>query len=625
MNDSLQRAIQLHQAGQLAEAEEEYRRVLASEPQNPDATHFLGALLDAQGKRQEALALLQRAVMLRPDAPHYYTNLADALRRSGQLDAALAAGKRALALGANPAIAHYRIGLIQAAAGDIAYAVGSQQRALSNNPRFVEAHYALGSLFQQMRKLDDARDAYRRALAIDPRHVPTLNELGNLLRNRADVDGAIDCYRQAVAINRDPLAWSNLLYTLPFSPDYDDAAILREHLAWAEAVAKPFAERHRLPQAPSAPAGRPGDRLRIGYVSPDFRQHPVGTHLLSVLEHHDRTRFEIFCYSSVAAEDEITTQCRRHADHWKQATNMRDDELARMIQADRIDVLVDCTLHMAGSRLPVFALKPAPVQITYFGYPGTTGLREVDYRISDVHIDPPGNAAHYAEKTLHLADAFWRYRSHPQAPAVTPPPVHSRGFITLACLNHFAKVSHKTLQLWIEVLSTVPGSRLLLLSDPGSHQDKLRNAFASRGISPDRIAFATKRPHVEYLRLYNEVDVSLDTFPYNGHTTSLDSIYMGVPVISLAGEEAVSRAGLCICRNLNLPDLVSNSPARYVETARTLAADLPRLSELRASLRQRLLSSPLADAPGLARALETFYIAAVSDAGPTRSSISRTE
>jgi predicted O-linked N-acetylglucosamine transferase (SPINDLY family) len=326
-----------------------------------------------------------------------------------------------------------------------------------------------------------------------------------------------------------------------------------------------------------------------------------------LLAAHDHERFEIFCYSNVANPDATTDELRGHADAWRSITGVSDEDAARQIAADRIDVLVDLTMHMEGGRLPLFASKPAPVQICWLAYPGTTGLHAIDYRVTDPHLDPPGSdQSVYVERPLLLPDTFWCYASRCSA-NVGPLPADRTGVVTFGCLNNFAKVNGDVLDLWARVLGEVEGSRLVLLAPEGTARDRVRGRLEGAGVDAARIEFVGRRPQLDYMESYQGIDVALDTFPYGGHTTSLDALWMGVPVVTLVGDTVVGRAGVCYATNLGLPELLAHTADDFVRIARELATDRDRLRALRASLRARIEASPLMDAPRFARNLEAAY------------------
>jgi predicted O-linked N-acetylglucosamine transferase (SPINDLY family) len=287
---------------------------------------------------------------------------------------------------------------------------------------------------------------------------------------------------------------------------------------------------------------------------------------------------------------------------------MTDEAVEQRIREDRVDVLVDLTLHMAQNRLLVFARKPAPVQVTFAGYPGTTGLSAIDYRLTDPYLDPPDFDDHcYAEESLRLADTFWCYDPPSGEPAVNPLPALEKGYVTFGCLNNFCKINPVVLKLWAQVLKAVERSQIMVLAAEGSHRRQTLDLLGREGIASDRVTFVARQSGRKYLELYHRIDMGLDTFPYNGHTTSLDSFWMGVPVVSLAGQTAVGRGGLSILSNLGLTELAAHDCERYIGIAVDLANNRPRLAELRATLRQRLQDSPLMDAPRFARNVEAAY------------------
>ena len=284
------------------------------------------------------------------------------------------------------------------------------------------------------------------------------------------------------------------------------------------------------------------------------------------------------------------------------------EQLAQHIRDDHIDILVDLALHMPHNRLLVLARKPAPVQLTFAGYPGTTGLAAIDYRLTDPYLDPPGLFDRcYSEESVRLPEAFWCYDPLASQPAVNPLPALERGRVTFGCLNNFCKINAPVLRLWARILKAVDRSRLAILAADGTHRQQALNFLQAEGVTPDRVAFFGPQPRPAYLQLYHRIDLGLDTFPYNGHTTSLDAFWMGVPVVTLAGPTVVGRAGLCQLRNLDLPELIGESAEQFVEIAVRLAGDLPRLSLLRATLRERMQASPLMDASRFARNIEAAY------------------
>jgi predicted O-linked N-acetylglucosamine transferase (SPINDLY family) len=389
-----------------------------------------------------------------------------------------------------------------------------------------------------------------------------------------------------------------------FCAEYSAEEIYAEHRRWSQRYAVPLA----AATAPHTNDRASERRLRVGYVSPNFGLHPVGRFILPLLEAHDHGGFEIFCYSSTPGGDAITTACRAHADVWRETRSLTDAQLADAVREDRIDILVDLTMHLEGSRLLVFARRPAPVQIAYLAYCSTTGLEAIPYRFSDPYLDPPDRKLpFYSEETVWLPETYWCYRPVPGCPAVGPLPALAAGHITFGCLNSFCKVTDRTLAAWCRLLTAVGDARLLLHAPAGANRDRVRQFVAEQGVAPERLGFVDVLPLEQYLAVYAQIDVALDPFPYGGGTTTCDALWMGVPVVSLAGATAVGRGGVSILSNLKLPELVASGETQYVEIATALAGDLGRLGELRATLRRRMEQSPLTDEMRFARHVEAAY------------------
>ncbi|MEA2631852.1 MAG: protein O-GlcNAc transferase, partial [Chloroflexota bacterium] len=575
---------------------------------NPAVAEYHGSLGESYGRSgrwSEAIASLRRAVELKPDYAEAHNNLGNALQGEGRFDEAIAAYARAIQLKPDHARAHSNLGNALQAKGRLDDAIAAYSRAIQLEPEYAKAHNNLGNALQSEGRLDEAIAAFERAIAVNPDLAEAHNNLGVVFKDQGRLDEALACFRGAVERKPDfSGAASNVLYTLYFHPDYDARAILAEHRRWDARFADPLADSIRPhPNDPS-----PDRRLRIGYVSPDFRSHPVGLFMVPLLESHHHDNYEIVCYSNSSLADAITGRCRAHADVWREVRGLSDERLALAIRRDRIDILVDLTMHMANGRLLVFARKPAPVQVTYLAYCGTTGLGTMDYRLTDPYLDPPGQEERpYSERSIHLGETYWCYRPAVQTPPRKTTPASQAGHITFGCLNNFCKVTAPTLEVWSRLLRAMPEARLLLHADAGSHRDRVRDFLTRQGVSPDRLTFSGRMPTPDYFRMYERIDVALDPFPYGGGTTTCDALWMGVPVVTLAGQTAVGRGGLSILSNVGLSDLVARDSDEYVRICLELARDRSRLNELRASLRARMQRSPLMDAPRFARGIEAIY------------------
>jgi predicted O-linked N-acetylglucosamine transferase (SPINDLY family) len=529
---------------------------------------------------------------------------ATALQRqhAGQLAEAEAAYRRILAIDAHQPEVHYNLGLVLRSRSRLQEAVDAYEKALELRPRFPQAVNNLGATFESMGRLDEAEDMFRHALLLEPDSGDAWNNLGGVLKDLGRLDEAIDCLQRAWQLQPDNARiHSNLIFTLHYSPAHDAAALLQAARRWSEQHAAPLGRPN--PSHGNDPS--PGRRLRVGYLSGYFRDHCQALFTVPLLSHHDHDRFEIFGYCDVPVPDRMTGRLQTCTDVWRLTDKLDDAQIADLIRQDKIDVLVDLTLHMAHHRLLVFARKPAPVQVTWLGYPGTTGMEAIDYRLTDPRLDPPGATdALYAERSFRLPDSFWCYDPLTDQPAVNSLPAAQSGRITFGCLNNFCKINDGVLEMWARVLQAVPGSKLLLLAPRGAARTRVK---AKLGLTAERVEFVAYQPRAEYLKLYHRIDLCLDTFPYNGHTTTLDALWMGVPVVSLGGSTAVSRAGLSLMANLGLPELVAESPAQFIRRAVELAQDRNRLAELRANLRERLAQSPLMDAGRFTRNVEHAY------------------
>jgi protein O-GlcNAc transferase len=396
-----------------------------------------------------------------------------------------------------------------------------------------------------------------------------------------------------------------LLLALNYMPGADPQEILSEARRYAERHAAPLAEAIKPIQVQPL-AGR---RLRIGYVSADLREHAAAYYLEPILAAHDRQRFEIFCYADVPDADAVTQRFQRYADQWRSLVGMADEQAAEAIRQDGIDILVDLSGHTGRNRLLVFARKPAPVQASYLGYLGTTGLAAIDYYLTDADADPVGQAeAHYQEQLIRLPQSAFCYQPG-SAPDVGQLPDLQSGRITFGCLNILAKVSEEVLVLWSRVLTAVSGSRIMLRTGAGREaEERVRRTLADHGIAQERVLFlGHTATRFDYLKLFQEVDLSLDPFPYNGVTTTCDSLWMGVPVLTLAGRMCAARQGVRFLRSVGLEELITETPEAHVRLAIGLAHDLPRLATLRDGLRERMSRSPLMDGTGLTRNLEAAY------------------
>jgi predicted O-linked N-acetylglucosamine transferase (SPINDLY family) len=592
-----------HQAGRIAEAEPLYRQLLAIDPNHADALHLLGLICHQAGRSPEGAELIRQAVSLRPGDASYLCNLGLVLAAMGHSDGAIESYRAALAIRPEAEI-WFNLGNALHRRGDFAGAIEAFRKAIELNPPLAQAINNLALALHDDSQLDEAIATYRRALELCPESAEVLKNLGNAMKDAGELDEAIRCYQRSSDLSGDPRAAGNLLYAMHFHPRYGPREIFELHARWNDRFCRSLSSEIRFHANDPSP-DRP---LRIGYVSPDFYAHPVGRFLLPLFAHHDPEQLKICCYSDVKQPDAVTYQLRSRANVWRDTGSLSDAQLAETIRQDSIDVLVDLTMHMKGSRLLVFARKPAPVQVTYLAYCSTTGVEAIDYRLTDPFLDPIGiDESAYCEKSIRLPRTYWCYKPHYDAIPVAPPPSDRTSQITFGCLNTYSKINPDVLRTWAAVLRNVPDSRLVVHSLPGAHRERDRSLLQEQGVDRDRLQFVGFLHGEDYFHQYHQIDVALDPFPYQGGTTTCDAMWMGAPVVSLAGRTAVSRAGLSILSNVGVPELVARTGDDYVKIATQLALDLPRRTELRSTFRERMRSSPLMDPARFAEDVQSAY------------------
>ena len=598
----------LREMGELPESVELLRAAADLEPTVASHSLNLGIAYWNQGNFTQAERTLNETLARAPHDPEVAFNLGNALHGLGRQREAIDRYRQALQLRPDYADALINLGNVHTELGEFAAGMEAYEAALRARPDSVVALNNAAVLMRTLGHIDDAETTLHRALKLDPGNAALHDTLGNVYKDGGDLDAAIASFRQSLEL--DPGSWathSNLAYTLSFQTA-EAAPVLEECLRWNERFAA------RLPQGARDPdghgdtdRGEPNRRLKIGYVSPDFREHCQSLFTIPLLSQHDHAAFEVFCYGSIKRPDEHTRRIAAYADVWRDVRTLNDEALCRLIRADRIDILVDLTMHMAGGRPLLFARKPAPIQIAWLAYPGTTGIGAMDYRLSDPRLDPDGFDAHYSERTLRLPDSFWCYDPLTHHPGVNELPAIERGYLTLGCLNNPCKLTDHTLRLWGGVMRALPDARLLALAPLGRHRQHLSQRLRAHGIAAERVDFRPFQPRGEYLRTYHDIDLGLDTFPYNGHTTSLDSLWMGVPVVSRVGRTSVGRGGLTQLFQMDLLELAADSDQAFVAIAAALGHDLVRLAALRKELRMRLERSALMDASRFARHVEHAY------------------
>jgi protein O-GlcNAc transferase len=593
-------------AGRLAEACERYREALSAAPDYLPAHFNLGVALAAAGDARGAEAAYRAVLAI--DAGHAYANYNLAALLYARGDSLPCESLLRAAIEREPEFPEALVALsnLLLASGKTEAAAEALAAALRARPDYPGALLNYGMVLRELKRFSEAEGALRRAVELDPANASAYEALTLVLRDQARMDEALETLRSARKLAPEPLHLeSNELLMLNFQDDVTAEELFARHRDFGVRL-----ERAVPARFDSFLGERDGERrLRIGYLSGDFRTHPVSLFMIPLLTHHDRNAYEIHCYSTNAQSDAITARVRALADHWLDAASLSDTELADVIHRDGIDILVDLSGHTGVYRMGVFAQRPAPVQVSWLGYLNTTGLTRIQYRLCDARTDPPGVAdALHTEELVRLPFSQWCYRPLALIEPAPCAPFESNGFLTFGSFNVAAKVSPAVCKLWGEILRSVPESRLLMGGVPaGVIRERLLAAVVGTGVAPERITFAPRVPVEEYYRLYDTVDIALDTMPYGGGTTTLDALWMGVPVVTAPGRTPVSRSAASILEALELRAWVAAGPRDYVRLAVEHALAPSEVSALRRNLRQRMLASPLTDEARFARDLESAY------------------
>lgn len=610
MTDLFETALNRHKEGKLAEAETLYRQVLAANPDHPYANNNYAILLRAQRRWDDAVACYRRAVRANPEDAHVLNNLTCVLSDMGQEAQAAKVAMMAVALKPDYAEAWFNLGNILRNLGGADQARQAYRRAVRIRPDMAEAWSNLGDMHKSASELTQAIECYGTALRLQPGLPQPYVNLGEVLKEQGRVTDAITLLQHA--LEQHPtlsLLHSNLLFALHYTPHVPPEVIFRAHRHWGErhATALTTASRKTFSNDRT-----PDRRLRIGYVSPDFCAHAVSCFLEPLLRGHDRSQVEIFCYPISRRSDGVTARFQAITGHWVPLTGLTDDEAAERIRADNIDILVDVAGHTCDCRPLIFARKPAPIQVSWLGYPDGTGMTAMDYRLTDAIADPPDVTDDWhVEKLVRLEDGFLCFRPPQDTGAAGPLPARRNGHITFGSFNNNAKISPEVVALWSALLLRVPGSRLILKSRPFADPATLaryQSLFNTNGITPDRVDLLPQIPDQGgHLRAYDRLDIALDPFPYNGTTTSCEALWMGAPVVTLLGTHHVARVTASLLHRIGLDDLVADSPDAYLDIAAKLAGDLDRLENLRQTLRPRMQASPLCNPYGFAAQVEAAY------------------
>lgn len=609
--DPFDAALRLHRNGSLEAAELAYREILKRQPRHPGALMGLGLVALRGNDAPQALALLEEARRLAPRDPAVLNNLGLALLASGREQEALAIWRRVLTIEPRFADALVNLANADARAGQIEGAISRYRGALGIDANSPSAAANLGGILVGRRRYSEAVHWLQRAAQLDRGSADVLINLGRAFSECGLARKAQDAFAKAISLRPgDPVAMSNLLMSLHYCDDIGAQEIAEAHRAWARGI-----EAAGVHERPAAQIGRPA-RFRIGLLSGDFNDHAVMRFLAPVLESHDNTRDELRCYYTGNREDVFTVQAREWGDAFVPVAGLSDDDLARRLRSDDLDLLLDLSGHSAGGRPAVLARRPAPLQASWLGYLDTTGLAEVDFRLTDAIMDPPGMTEELHTERLWRMTAMWCYRPREDSPAPGRAPCTAQPWVTFGSTNNPAKLSESTLSMWAEVLSGLPNSRIIIHAhDDPLCRERISRAFFDRAIAPERIAFLGREDARAYLQQYGEIDILLDTTPYSGGTTTCDALWMGVPVVTLAGSRPFSRTSASVLAAAGVQDWIAADREEYVRIARALAGDVAALAAWRGSLRTKVAKSRLCDEGAMVAELSAAFRSLWSAAG----------
>lgn len=582
-----------------------YHKAVALESSYPCAHLNLGNAYLALNEIELAISCYHTAVRLQPDYSHAYFNLGRALLQVKKHEDSIAALETALKHKPDFAEAQLTLGCAYEELGKEHQALQHYQASLAINPSYAWAHINLGALHYRGGRMGDALAEFRLAEQENPILAMAHSWLAKILREMGYSTEALDHIRRAHDLSPNHAAYhSALLFGLNCAAGIPTDELFTEHVAFAQRHCAYIKQKTNHSNQPD-----PERRLRIGYVSGDFIGHPVALFLEPLLQSHARDQVEVFCYHNNPETDVVTTRLKGKSDQWRDIAHLDDVATANLIQRDQIDILVDLSGHTNLNRLLLFAHKPAPVQATWLGYLGTTGLSVMDYRICDTYTDPVGlTEAQHTERLARLPNSQWCYAPLVHLPPVTGLPMSANGYLTLGSFNNLSKLNGEVISLWARVLQALPDARLLIAAVPDQESsDHLTTQFAYYGIAQGRLTFRSRQIPAEYFASYNEIDIVLDPFPYNGGTTSLDALLMGVPIVALAGERSISRGGVSILSNLGLGEFIATTPEDYIRIVRDLASTPARLARLRSTLRSRMKLSPLMDVQRFTHDIEQLY------------------
>ena len=595
--------VALKDLGRLNESAKNYKKAIQLNPYDAAAYSNLGTTLHKLGQLEEAVKNYNKAIQLNPDYVNAYSNLGVSLKELGRLDESIKSYNKAIQLNPDYADTYINLGATLKEIGRVDEAIKSYNKAIQLKPDYAKAYSNRGNALRELGQLDEAIKSCNKAIQLKPDYAEAYLNLGATLKEQGQLDKAIKNYNKAIELKPDYTdVHSNLLMTLNYTTDLDPTHAITMARKFGKFVTENAQMHFSNYQGLSAPK-----KLRVGFVSGDLCRHPVGHFLESVLSHINPDRIELIAYSNSNIIDDLSKRIKPFFSKWKSIYNQSDEAVANIIHSDKIHILVDLSGHTASNRLPVFGWNPAPIQVSWLGYFATTGLNEMDYLLGDPYVTPPEYDSHFTEKVWRLPKTRWCFTPPNVNINVAELPALNNGYITFGCFNNLTKMNDEVVELWSKVLNSIPNSRLLLkakqFSDK-SAQENVIQRFNIQGVKSERITLEEPEKREKYFAAYNQIDIALDPFPFTGGTTSVECLWMGVPVLTLAGDSLVSRQGVGILMNIGLPDWIADNKKEYIAKSILFASDLEKLATLRSGLRRQIITSPLFDAQSFAQDFE---------------------
>ena len=599
-------AVQNNKKNNFQVAENLYKEVLKINPNHFGSIFLLGTLSIKIKNFDRAIQLLNQAILIQPNHAQSHNNLGVVFVELGEVQKAMSYYQTAINSQPNYADAHNNLGVVFNKLGEVQKAISCYQKAISIQPDYADAHYNLGNVLDKLNKHQEAIICYEKVIQINPNYVAAHYNQGNTLKELGEFKKAISCYQKAINSKHNyALAYNNMLFTLLYMEKTDSKYYLsktREFRSSLKPINDDLLLKYQFNIKPK--------KLRIGFVSGDFREHPVGFFLLDTLKQLKNNDLELIAYSNSKIEDSLSIKLKSHFTIWHEIVSQSNMNVINKIRKDGIHVLVDLSGHSEKNRLPIFINKPAPVQVSWVGYPGSTGIPEIDYLIGDPFVTPENMNGHFTEKIFRLPNIWVCFTAPDFDVQISDLPVIKNGYVTFGSFNHLSKINDEVISLWSKILKSIPKSKIFLKTKQlnNSHlKEKIISKFKENGINLNSIILEEGTSRSKLLNSYNKVDIALDPFPYSGGVTSLEAIWMGVPVLTKKGFKFASRTTESIIRNSGMPDWVANDENEYVKKAIKFSTNLELLTEINKSLRQVALESPLFNSTLFAKQLNNAF------------------